>query len=119
MSSAFLSVCLLSSLTRPLSPAEVRMRPQPGTLAYGLYAARAAASIRKGMTTDEMGAVLGRSSGVAGSQACYVWWYPDLGLNVVTMRQGVTVGGKRKVALLVDEVNFNPLRAMRYRPARR
>jgi hypothetical protein len=99
MSPLILSAFLLSSLTKPLSPAEVRSKPEPGSLAFGLYAVRAAASVRKGMAAQEVQPILGgpnRDFLVVGKDLRhrYYSWHRDWGVVVTFVWQDEVVGGK-------------------------
>jgi hypothetical protein len=123
MSPLVLSACLMSSLTRPLSPAEVRSRPEPGSLAFGLYAIRVACSVRKGMTQEEVKAILGRED--FGFAAGGRRFYTDPGLIVrYGLRRPPVVGGVVqwdpgvRPCVEVTEVGFFSLRAFRLRFAR-
>jgi hypothetical protein len=106
MSPLLLSACLLSSLTKPLSPQEIRARPEPGSLAFGLYAVRAAFSVREGMTVEEAEAILGkpdcfRVGGVS------VALYSDMGLRVLFRSKVIGVAGERdREELRVERVEF-------------
>jgi hypothetical protein len=116
MSPAIMSACLLSGLTRLLSPAELRARPEPGTLAYGLFAVRAASTVREGMLEKEAEAVLGRVSDMAARLFRHMGVYEDLGLRVTFTY--TPVAGKVVLESRVKEVRFFSVPAMRPRAAR-
>ena len=116
MSPVILSVCLLSTLTRPLSPAEVRSRPEPGSLAYGMYAVRAAFSVREGMTVEKTEAILGKPGFFRVGGVC-VALYRDLGLRVLFRSKEIAVAGEReREELRVDRVEFLALLDLGPRP---
>jgi hypothetical protein len=118
MSPLILSACLLSSLTRPLSPAEIRSRPEPGSLAFGLYALRAACSVREGMTMEETGWLLGKPNWAIDNGFRAIESHSDLGLVVCYSGQETVVGGKRDWSFRVTRVRFHSLPAFYHRPAR-
>jgi hypothetical protein len=120
MSPVVLSVCLLSSLTKPLSSAELRSRPAPGSLTYGLFAVRVAGTIWKGMPMGDAEKILGKPAGgwrVAKRRVGVM--YPDLGLGVEYLPHPVVVGGQvKEVEYRVERVQFHSFPALHPRPAR-
>ncbi len=125
MSPLILSACLLSGLTRPLSPAEVRARPEPGSLAFGLYAVRAACSVRKGMTLKEVEAILGQSVLFGRIAGRGYDWYLNRGILVVSHLRNEAIGGIPETIYRVEEVRLFSLEVWLYshqtirpRPAR-
>jgi hypothetical protein len=115
MSPLILSACLLSSVTKPLSPAEFRSPPTPGSVAYARYVLRAAASVRKGMTGKEAEAILGPGDFAIFGPSWQIDQYLDLGLEVTYRLQEVAVGGRRERELRVQGVEFLSPAAFRLR----
>src|SRR6516225_7950255 len=115
MATVILSACLLVNVTGPLSPTELRSpRPEPGSLAYGLYAVRAARTVREGMAPKEVAAILG----TADNFALFCEWRDEPGLDVqyIIVRRTEVAGEKPKVRLQVKDVRFVSLPKLCPRP---